>query len=54
MSNPRFATAFQSCALPGPGPLQCFLVANFSGTERHRWRLVKGAALGRSPTKETS
>ena len=54
MSNPPFATAFQSYALTGRGPLRYFLAANFSGTELHRWRLAKGAALGRSPTKETS
>jgi hypothetical protein len=54
MSNPRFATAFQNCALTGPRPLQYLLAANFSGTARHLWRLAKGAAFGRSPTKETS
>ena len=45
MSYPRFAKAFQSCALTGRGPLQYLLAANFSGTERHRWSQAKGAAL---------
>jgi hypothetical protein len=54
MSNPRFATVFQSCARPGADSPQFLLAAYFSGTERHRSRQAKGAALGPSPTKETS
>jgi hypothetical protein len=45
MSNPRFAMAFQSCALTGTDPPQFLLAACFSGTERHRWHQAKGAAL---------
>ena len=54
MSNPRFATAFQSCALTGADPPQFLPAACFGGTECHRWRQTKGAALESKPSKKMS
>jgi hypothetical protein len=50
MSNPRFVTAFQSCALTGSGPLESLLAAYSSGADRHRRRLANVAALERKPS----